>query len=140
MYTKIRFSEIENKVPTQPGIYEIHTDAGVPLKVGISKNIKDRLIKHRNSKQNRLKLKPGGKWSRPEDVLSKQSVLAKHMYFDTTLTSNHDLRTEIERRRFLEACCNIRFCVMLSRNDARSLERKKERSRAFRYFGRVRKR
>ncbi|EIK94777.1 hypothetical protein PMM47T1_19813 [Pseudomonas sp. M47T1] len=47
----IRFSEIEAAVPTAPGLYEIVTDQGELLKVGISVNLRKRLIQHRQSKQ-----------------------------------------------------------------------------------------
>jgi len=58
---KIRFSEIETTVPpgAAPGLYEIVTDEGKLLKVGISGNLRRRLVQHRQSKQSRLKLKEG---------------------------------------------------------------------------------
>ena len=59
-FQTIRFSEIEAKVPKEPGICEIHTDTGKALKVGISANMRKRLLQHQALRQNRLKLKPGG--------------------------------------------------------------------------------
>jgi hypothetical protein len=43
-FQTIRFSEIEAKVPKEPGICEIHTDTGKALKVGISANMRKRLL------------------------------------------------------------------------------------------------
>ena len=78
---KIRFSEFETAVPLAPGLYEIVTDEGKLLKVSISGNLRLRLIQHRQSKQSRLKLKDAGDWSNPSDVMCKQSILAKHLFF-----------------------------------------------------------
>lgn len=68
---RIRFSEIETAVPSAPGLYEIVTDEGGLLKVGISGNLRRRFSQHRQSRQSRLKLKEGGDWSNPSDVMSK---------------------------------------------------------------------
>ncbi|AZE47266.1 hypothetical protein C4K04_1576 [Pseudomonas chlororaphis] len=81
---RVRFSEIETAVPSAPGLYEIVTHEGELLKVGISRNLRRRrLVQHRQSKQVRLKLKEGGDWSKPNEVMSKQSLLENHMYFYT---------------------------------------------------------
>lgn len=76
-----RFSEIETAVQSAPGLYEIVTDEGKLSKVGISGNQRRGLIQHRPSKQSRLKLKDAGDWSNPNDVMSKQSILVKHLFF-----------------------------------------------------------
>lgn len=140
MTRKIRFSEIESSVLARPGIYEIHTDSGIPLKVGIGGNIQKRLLQHRASRQARLKLKAGGQCSNPSDMQSKESILAKHLYYDTTVTTDFDLTLEAGRTAFLEEKCHIIFQTTSSRAEARELERKKENGGCFRYIGRVCKR
>lgn len=81
-----RFSEIEKYVTHDgSGLYEIQTQDGRPLKVGISKQLCRRLCQHRASRQKPLRLKPGGHRSNPSDVISKQSVLAKHLYYDAEM-------------------------------------------------------
>lgn len=71
------FRDLEG-IPSSTGSYEIHTKGGVPLKAGISGNLRKRLIQHGDSKQSRLYLEPGGTRANPGDVRSKQSILAKH--------------------------------------------------------------
>jgi len=95
---KIRFSDIESIVPAKAGIYEMHTLTGIPLKVGISVNLQERLMQHRASRQSALKLKAGGERSNPKDVQSKSSILAKHLYYDTSLVADYDLKSEAGRR------------------------------------------
>ena len=68
MRKPIRFGEIEANILGGPGIYEIRTDDGIRLKVGIGKDLRKRLLQHRASRQSCLKLKSGGHWSRPGDV------------------------------------------------------------------------
>ena len=131
---KIRFSEVETAVPSAPGLYEIVTDEGKLLKVGISGNLRRRLIQHRQSKQNRLKLKDGGDWSNPSDVLSKQSILAKHLFFQTPVTG-YDLKTEAGRQCFLEQRCHLLITVTLTRHEAREMEKLKEQSGAYQFVG-----
>ncbi len=139
--TKLRFSEIENKVPDcKCGIYEIHTDSGIPLKVGISNNIKKRLRQHRDSYERYLKLKPGGRWDNPSDVQSKQSILAKHLYYDKSLSNEYNLKHEDGRKQFLEYRCHIKFKITMTKDIARSLEKQRENSDRFRYTGKVEKR
>ena len=130
----IRFSEIETAVPSTPGLYEIVTDEGKLLKVGISGNLRRRLIQHRQSKQSRLKLKEGGEWSNPNDVLSKQSILAKHLYFHSPVTG-YDLKTEAGRQAFLDQQCHLLVTVTLTREEAREMERLKEQSGAYQFVG-----
>jgi hypothetical protein len=105
------------------------------LKVGIATNLRRRLRNHAASRQNALRLKPGGKHSNPDHVVSKSSILAKHLYYDANLTRAHDLTTENGRRMFLTQRCVVRFTK--SRDLARIQEREMERSVAYRYRGRV---
>jgi hypothetical protein len=131
---RIRFSEIETTVPTAPGLYEIVTDEGGLLKVGISGNLRRRLSQHRQSRQSRLKLKEGGDWSNPSDVMSKQSILAKHLFFYSPATG-FDLKTEAGRQAFLEQRCHILVKVTSTREEARELERDMEQSATYRFMG-----
>jgi hypothetical protein len=144
MNKKIRFSEINEKVPNAPGKYEIYTDSGIPLKVGIGVNLRKRLSQHYASKQSGLRLNPGGSflnpnvdyWN-PSEIISKRSVLAKHFYFDSSITSDYNLKTEEGRQRFLlEQCCFV-FGQTATREEARVLELETERNGSFRYVGRV---
>lgn len=134
--TRIRFSEIEQFVPARPGIYEIHSVDGIPLKVGIGVNLRKRLIQHRRSRQSRLILKAGGDWSNPDDVRSSQSILAKHLFFAAEI-DGYDLTSEAGRQAFLEQRCYILFRATTTREEARALERLKEASGAFPFAGRV---
>src|SRR5687768_9128658 len=137
----IGFSEINSKVPEKPRVYEIHTDAGVALKVGIGSNLRKRLLQHRASLQSCLPLKKGrGDRSDPNQVQSKRSILAKHLYYDTSIAPGIDLRLESERRLFLEEKCHIIFTVAESIEQAREWERQREGSGAYRYTGTVVKR
>lgn len=131
---KIRFSEIETTVPVAPGLYEIVTDEGRLLKVGISGNLSKRLIQHRQSKQSRLKLKEGGDWSSPSDAMSKQSILAKHLFFFSQDTG-FDLKNEAGRQAFLEQRCHVVVTVTSTREEAREMELLKERSGAYQFVG-----
>ncbi|MFC6340098.1 hypothetical protein [Pseudomonas karstica] len=131
---RIRFSEIEATVPAAPGLYEIVTDEGGMLKVGISGNLRKRLVQHRQSRQSRLKLKEGGQWSNPSDVMSKQSILAKHLFFRSPVTG-FDLKTEAGRQVFLEQRCHVLVTVTLTREEAREMERLKEQSGAYPFVG-----
>jgi hypothetical protein len=131
---RIRFSEIETAVPSTPGLYEIVTDEGELLKVGISGNLRRRLVQHRQSKQSRLKLKSGGSWSNPNDVMSKQSILAKHLFFYSQ-GLGYDLKSEAGRQAFLEQRCHVLVKVTSTREEARKLEKQMERSGAYRFVG-----
>jgi len=135
---KIRFSDIEKVVSAKPGIYKISTDTGILLKVGIGGNLLRRLRQHRASRDSGLKLKPNGKWSDPDDVQSKASILAKHLYFDRTIAPDLDLTQEINRGKFLLERCNITFEFTSDRLAARELE--KDCEHGCRYVGRVRQR
>ena len=75
--------------------------------------------------------------TRPCDVTSKSSILAKHLYFDTLITRDHDLKTQAGCRAFLAERCYLivramPFC------EADALKEKAERSGRFRYTGEVR--
>jgi hypothetical protein len=137
MWQIIRFSDVEARVPREPGIYEIHTDSGIALKVGIGGEIRKRLLQHRNSKQRCLELTVGGDRSNPSHVKSKQSILAKHLYYDGEITSEYDLTSEAGRTKFLCDCCYIKFKVASSNADAKKLERISELTGLFRYVGTV---
>ena len=137
---KVCFGEIEGKVPANAGIYEIHTLTGIPLKVGISGNLRKRLLQHRASRQSGLKLRKGGQRSEPKDVESKASILAKHLYYDTTLVAGFDLTSETERRRFLREHCCFTFEQTTNKAEARKLEEVRERELPFRYIGHVKRR
>ena len=134
---KINFDQINLKAPSCSGIYELFTDDGIPLKVGISTNLKRRLLQHRNSKQNKLKLNPGGNRSNPDDVVSKGSILAKHLYYDSSITSEYNLETEQGRREFLEHKCYILLESTETKEVARKKEQVLEDSRIYRYVGKV---
>ena len=138
MPTIVRFDEIEAKVPPKkPGIYEIHTDTGIALKVGIGGNIRERLLQHRDSLQRALKPKVIGQWDSPANVVSKRSILAKHLYYDRSITSDFHLKSEEGRRAFLRDKCFIKFEVTQTREEARELERRWEKTGEFRYAGKV---
>ena len=133
---RIEFGDIETIDLTAPGYYEIHTNNDVPLKVGIGANLRRRLMQHRESRQKYLKLKPDGSWSNPGDVISKRSILAKHLYFAEP-KKNYDLKTENGRREFLLKECYILFRITISKAEARELEKASEREGRFQYMGRV---
>lgn len=137
MTSKVRFDQIEGKIPARPGIYEIHTNTGTALKVGIGVSLLKRLLQHRASLQSCLRLKVGGERGTPDDVVSKGSILAKHLYYDRSLTTAYDLRSEADRRRFLIEQCYILFQVTETRKAARELEKLRERTGCFRYVKRV---
>ena len=133
-----RFSEIEHRVERgQPGIYEIHTTSGVKLKVDVSKDLLKRLHQHGTSRQSALHLLPGGDWSNPNDVRSKQSILTKHLYYDEAITPDYDLKSEAGRCEFLENCCVVTIEPTVSRADAVILERQQEVTGEYRYVGEV---
>lgn len=140
MMRKIRFSDIESIVRGKAGTYETHTLTGIPLKVGIGVNLRKRLMQHRASRQSALKLKAGGQRSNPNDVQSKSSILAKHLYYDTSLVADYDLKSETGRRTFLEEKCYFVFELTGNRAKARDVEKLRERQLQFRYVGKVSKR
>jgi len=137
MMKKIKFSEIKTKVPAEPGIYEIYTKDKTRLKVGIGINLRHRLLQHASSKQRCLKLKPGGNIEDPKDIRSKQSILAKHLYYDKSIAKDFDLTTEQGRQQFLCERCFIIFETMKSKDDAHKKEQLYESERKYRYYGPV---
>jgi len=140
-HAEIAFTDIAKVVPEEPGIYQIWTFWGEALKVGIGTNLRDRLRKHRASRDSGLRLKPGGDPSNPDHWISKASILAKHLYFDQSMTQDFDLTTEGDRKRFLDECCRITLIPTISRQKARELEKALENLPGrFRYQGRVRRR
>ncbi len=141
---KIKFSEVGDEIKESPGIYEIHTHSGIPLKVGVAENLKKRLSsQHGPSRQSGLKPKNGSKLSNssdPSEVESKASILAKHLFFDKSITEQYDLRTEEGRRSFLENECYIRYEYRPNGRKSQKLkdeEKKREKSGKFRYVGKV---
>lgn len=135
----IRFSEIDHFVRASPGVYEIHTRKGVALKVGIGRDLRDRLGRHRASCQGGLRTKTGDilHVSRPSEVVSKSSILAKHLFFDSEIAPNYDLRSESGRRAFLERECRVIVHYCATREKARRIEKKRETEIEFRYCRRV---
>lgn len=137
-YTTISFAAIGTAVKNEPGIYEIWTKTGVPLKVGISKNLKKRLKQHAASPDclRNDAIDP----SQPEHLISKKSILAKHLYFDHAIADlvRYDLTTKEGRRAYLASECKIKFQVTKNREEARALEKLLEESGKFRYARKVR--
>jgi len=131
------FAVIPNGIPEKPGIYDIRIRGGDWLKVGIAKNLRTRLQTHRASRQSGLKLKPGGQRSRPVDVVSKSSVLAKHLYYDNSVAPDYNLRSETGRRSFLDCECEVRIKVITDVRELKRIEKKREKSGRYRYVGRV---
>jgi hypothetical protein len=137
MPSRITFDQIKATVEPKPGIYEIHTNGGIPLKVGIGGDIQCRLLDHGASRQSGLRLKAGGNRNSPSDVESKKSILAKHLYYDTAIAPKYDLTTESGRRTFLQEQCYIVFEIVETVERAKELEVVREGSGHFRYVGQV---
>lgn len=135
----IDFDKLANALDG-PGIYEIWLRPNIALKVGIASSLRKRLTIHMQSLQRRLKLKRNGHWSRPDDVLSKGSILAKHLYFDGEIAPNLNLKSEGDRQVFLRKRCEIRYRETGTREAARKIEITLEQSGAYRYVDRVRRR
>ena len=131
----IKFDDIETHVRSLPGVYEIHTRSGIALKVGIAREVRDRLKKHRASRQSGLRSVTVALVDAkvPCDVVSKSSILAKHLFFDEAIAPRYNLKTEAGRRAFLEAECYIRVEYCATRDEARRIESGRERSGGFRY-------
>lgn len=72
---------------------------------------------------------------KPSDVKSKASILAKHLYYDRSITTEYDLTTDAGRRSFLQECCYIIFEVTKDRIEAKNIERQREEDGSFRYVG-----
>lgn len=127
-----------SSAPHACGIYELVTITGIALKVGIATSLRRRLVAHARSRQSRLRLRLNGSWDNPSDVMSKQSVLTKHLYFDAKIAPEYVLTSEDGRQRFLREQCLARFVATASRDEARHLECLLEATGRYRYCGRVR--
>ena len=77
-------------------------------------------------------LTPGGDLSIPNNVRSKSSILAKHLYYDQTITTNYDLKCEVCRRKFLLENCYILVAETNTREQAHILELRREQGGTFR--------
>lgn len=133
------FSQVDQLL-NKSGVYQIFTDDGIPLKVGIAAKLRARLRQHASSSQKYLKFKHEGAEIRPSDVRSTRSILAKHLYFDSSIAPAYDLTKEEDRCKFLQAECYLMITYTDSRETARELERLFEAKKIFRYQGRVVKR
>ena len=86
VFTKwLRFSEIPESARGRPGLYEIRYGR-VMLKIGIAGDLSRRLRQHGDSLQRRLMGPLSNPWTDPKDVVSKASILAKHLYLRPPLT------------------------------------------------------
>lgn len=132
----MRFEEAVTAAPRSPGFYEIKTDREL-LKIGIATDLRRRLRQHARSKQSRLKSRLPEPWVEPSQVTSKGSILAKHLYFDHSLTRGYNLRIEKERLAFLREQCWVCFTPTRTREAARQFEMKAEASGSYRYVGTV---
>jgi hypothetical protein len=126
-----------DEIKNIPGLYQIHTFDGIPLKVGIAKSLHRRLKQHLKSSQSRLKPTIDGKIEKPNHLESKQSILAKHLFFDKSLTQDYDLETEDGRSDFLKQETYLLITYTSDRDEARRIEKIAERSDIWRYKGRV---
>lgn len=129
----VPFTNIES-IPEATGAYQIWTEEGVPLKVGVALNLRKRLRQHRTSRQ--LKY-VGGDPSLPAAWRSKSSILAKHLYFDRSRDTAYDLSTQQGRQRYLDEKCVITYIITSSRNEARLIEMELEITGRFAYCGEV---
>ena len=132
----MRIDEAVVKAPSRPGLYQIKMGREF-LKVGISANLRKRLHQHAKSSQARLKSPLPEPWTDPNQVASKGSILAKHLYFDRQVTQVYDLCCEEHRVAFLREQCWVCFRPTRSREAARLLERELETTGKYRYVGRV---
>lgn len=139
MSQKFSFADVA-EISTACGIYEIHTHERLALKVGIGSNLKHRLARQKVSLDSGLRLMAGGDRENPSDVRSKSSVLAKHLFYDNSLTSDYDLRTQAGRQAFLLERCYFLVEYTSVIETARAAEKVRELSGKFRYVGRVLKR
>lgn len=107
------------------------------LKVGIATDLKQRLRDHGQSRQSGLKTIDTSQAMEPHNVRSKKSILAKHLWFDKTITKKYDLTTEFGRQEFLENECYIIVKSTSTREEARALEMIFENTGKYRYVGLV---
>lgn len=132
-----KFDALPAKLRGRPGVYEIRCGNRL-LKVGIGRDLLKRLRQHRNSSQKRLKGFTNGPWTSPSQVTSKASILAKHLYFDRSISKKHDLRTQEGRRDFLLSRCEVRVWTTTGRDEARAIEKRLQDTRKYRYCRKIR--
>jgi hypothetical protein len=133
-----RFGDIpKDKLLGHTGVYEIRFGR-VRLKVGIAGDLWKRLSQHRNSRG--LKGPTTEPWKSPAQVRSKSSILAKHLYFDSGLAPEVNLRDETTRQEFLATRCQVRWQIHRNRKAARKKEIELESTKRYRYLGGVRRR
>lgn len=115
---KSRFTEPSSSdVPEKPGLYQIYRNDGTPLKVGISDNLRRRLMSnHRISNID-------------------NSILACHMRLDETLAPEYNFAKRAKRQEFLENECYILWEVIEDKEELRRREKKLEATGKFRYTG-----
>lgn len=78
-----------------------------------------------------------GEVSEPSHLQAKQSILAKHLYFDTALTNAFNLKSEQGRQDFLKDETYLLITATSNIDEARRLEKIAESSDMWRYKGRV---
>jgi hypothetical protein len=122
-----------------PGVYEIRCPAGL-LKVGIAGDLRRRMRAHARSRQSGLVSSHRAPWTEPSRVKSSRSILAKHLYFDSSVAPSRNLITEAGRAGYLLKECQYRFKLTPTREVARVLEIELERTGTYRYVGAVMKR
>jgi hypothetical protein len=106
-----------SSVPAKPGLYKIYRNDGMPLKVGISENLRRRLMSnHRLSN-------------------THNSTLACHMELDESLAPNYNFAQRSERRKFLENECYILWEVIEDKKTLKQREQELEKAGKFRYTG-----
>lgn len=133
-----RFTDIPKAaLQERAGVYEVRFGR-ISLKVGIAGNLWKRLNQHRKSRG--LKGPLSKPWKDPSQVRSKSSILAKHLYFDSALAPQTNLRDEATRQKFISTRCKVRWQIHPSRKSAREKEIELELKRQYRYQGRVRRR
>tara|TARA_B100000929_G_scaffold257911_1_gene220873 strand:- start:161 stop:697 length:537 start_codon:yes stop_codon:yes gene_type:complete len=128
------FSQVDQLL-NKAGVYQIFTDDGIPLKVGIATKLRARLRQHAKSSQKYLKFKHEGTSIQPSDIRSTRSILAKHLFFDSSIAPAYDLTTEEGRCTFLQAECYLMITYTDNRETARELEKLLEAKKMFRYQG-----
>lgn len=144
---RIGFHELAKHVGAETGVYQIWTHSGIGLKVGIADNLRERLCKHAASRNSGLRIKgsagsvnDGMSNLKPSDVVSKASILAKHLYFDHSLSDKFDFTTQEGRCSFLRDQCYVVVQKVGNRAEAREIELQLEKSEKFRFVGRVKER
>jgi hypothetical protein len=141
---RIGFDNLAKQVGTETGVYQIWTRSGIGLKVGIADNLLKRLSDHAASRNSGLRIirtsgsvEDGMSDLKPADVKSKGSILAKHLYFDHSLSDEYDFTTREGRCSFLRDQCYVLVQTVSNKAAAREIEQQLEKSRKFRYVGEV---